>query len=202
MIELSHVGEILIAEILTRSLAARQFLRSAGFPLGDNLAITPEVRPNSCGSLVFDGTHRIDIAIIDLDTNICFPFEAKLGLDRLGKNEFGKRFLNNCGTSHNETRVRGSMIAILERLLPAECAGSQLTVDHQSLAYPVSTKWGLICRAQVIENWELNSPPALSKNCVPICFEDLAATYGTAEEFNELVTTLLSQDYYDNWVNL
>ena len=118
MLELSHVGEILISEILTRSLEARQVLRSAGCAISENLVIVPEVRPNNCGPLAFDGTHRIDVAVLDLDTRICFPFEAKLGLDRLSKNEFSKRFLNQCGTSHKDTRVRGSMISILERMLP------------------------------------------------------------------------------------
>ena len=58
MLELSHVGEILISEILTRSLEARQVMRSAGCAISENLVIVPEVRPNNCGPLAFDGTHR------------------------------------------------------------------------------------------------------------------------------------------------
>ena len=202
MIELSHVGEILIAEILTRSSAARQMLRAAGFAVSEKLAIVPEVRPNNCGPLAFDGTHRIDVALVDLDAQVCSPFEAKLGLDRLSKNEFSKRFLSQCGTSHKDTRVSGSMIAILERMLPAQCNEELLTIDYQSQTYPVSATWGLICRAKVIEKWRINGAPAFSANCIPICFEDLAAAYGDANEFNELVRSLLEIDYYEKWVNL
>lgn len=201
MLELSHVGEILISEILTRSLEARQVLRSAGCAISENLVIVPEVRPNNCGPLAFDGTHRIDVAVLDLDTRICFPFEAKLGLDRLSKNEFSKRFLNQCGTSHKDTRVRGSMISILERMLPSECNNHEMTVDYQNRAYPVSKKWGLICRAKIIKKWSNAGSPPLSPDCIPICFEDLATAYGSAQEFNTLVTELLNQDYYANWVN-
>ncbi len=201
MLELSHVGEILIAQILSGSPAARMLIRSIGFPIRENLAIIPEVHLSSCGPLAFDGTHRIDIAVLDLDNKICFPFEAKLGLDRLGKNEFEKRFLNHCGTSHKNTRVRGSMIAILERLLPEQCKGQELTVKYQNQIYPVSKKWGLICRAQIIKKWINNGSPSLSKDSVLVRFEDLAAAFGSEDAFNALVTTLLDQNHYKNWVN-
>ena len=84
----------------------------------------------------------------------------------------------------------------------SQCDDEMLTIDYQNLTYPVSKTWGLICRAKVIEKWKINGAPTLSEDCTPICFEELASTYGVAEEFNALVKSLLDIDYYKNWVKL
>jgi hypothetical protein len=200
MIELSHIGETLIARILNESVNARDYMRSTGSEFGQNIIAIPELRPNNCGSLMFDGTHRIDIAVLDHDNKICHPIEAKLGLDRLAKFSFNKRFLNDCSTSHNGSRVCGSMIAILERKLPPQCRHLPLYVTHNGDTYQVSDNWTLVCRAQVAVNWTANGSPDLSAKCTIVTFENLVKSFGDRERFNKLVQSMLDEDFYSRWV--
>ena len=201
MIELTHIGEILLARILNESSAALNSLHLKGSKIGRNIIALPELRPNNCGALMFDGTHRIDIAVLDRDNEICHPIEAKLGLDRLAKFSFDKRFLNECNTSHNGSRVSGSMIAILERKLPPQCRHLPLHVTHNGEKYQVSDNWTLVCREQVAANWTTNGKPNLSAKCTIVTFENLARSFGDREQFNKLVQTMLDEDFYSRWVS-
>lgn len=201
MIELTHVGEILIASILNESSEARNYMRLKGSKIGQNIIAFPELRPKECGPLTFDGTHRIDIAVLDRDNKICHPVEAKLGLDRLARISFNNRFLNECATSHNGSRVSGSMIAILERKLPPQCKHQPLYVTYNGDTYQVSENWTLVCRAQVATNWAANGTPKLSAKCTIVTFENLAKSFGTREQFNKLVKSMLDEDFYSKWVS-
>jgi hypothetical protein len=201
MIELSHVGENLIARILNESSEALNSLNLKGPKVGQNIFALPELRPNKCGGLLFDGTHRIDVAVLDQENKICHPIEAKLGLDRLAQFSFNKRFLNECSTSHSGTRVSGSMIAILERKLPLQCKNLPLYVTHNGDLYQVSENWTLVCRAQVAAAWATNGNPDLSGKCTIVTFEKLATLFGNREQFNKLVQSMLNEDFYRKWVS-
>lgn len=196
---LTHIGEVLLSEMFNENLQVKEFLLGKIEPKSNVYAI-PELKLNKCNSLLFDGAHKIDIAIIDDETGTCIPIEAKLGLDRLTKNEFEKRFLSGCGTSHKNTRITGSMISILERSLPDTCKHSPLTVTTKNREYVLSKNWILLCRKKVLEKWEKNGTPNLSKNCKVVAFEDLVKTFGTRDKFNSIISEMLKQDYYENWV--
>jgi hypothetical protein len=161
----------------------------------------PEIRLNKCGSLIFDGVHKVDVSALSSESYTCIAIEVKLGLDRLSKNEFNKRFISNCGTSHLETRVKGSMISILEGRLPEQCTGN-LSVTYSFKAYELRESWVLICREKVIKNWDERGYPNLSKNCKIVCFESLVELYGGKERFNLLVSDLLDHDYYNEWMGI
>ncbi|WP_197068529.1 hypothetical protein [Photobacterium gaetbulicola] len=139
---------------------------------------------------------------MNTNTKICFPIEAKLGLERLSRNEFAKRFMKSCKTSHDDTRVAGSMISILERKLPAQCINQELHVTYQGQKYVLSEKWGLIARSATHSKWRSNGFPSLSLNCKHLAFEDLASSYGDKGAFNNLVTEILQIDFHKQWVGL
>ena len=195
MIQLSHIGEVLISRMIESSSQVRNEV------LGHNkgFEFSPEIRLNKCGPLIFDGVHKVDVSALSSELNACIAIEAKLGLDRLSKNEFNKRFISDCGTSHEGTRVKGSMISILEGRLPEQCT-EKLSVTYSSKAYQLQDSWVLICREKVIKNWNENGYPDLSKNCKIVCFENLVELYGSKEPFNKLMSELLDQDYYSEWV--
>ena len=185
--------------MLTDSEAVRRVVLGDQFAASRSVVFVPELRLNDCGGLCFDGAHKIDVAVLNLQTGVCHPIEAKLGFDRLSRNEFGKRFLGRCGTSHGNARVKGSMIAILERELPCACNGTQLTVTWQGSDYDVSTSWTLVARNRVTAKWKLDGAPRLSERCRFVEFESLVAAYGTPSEFNRLVEQTVSFDYYAAW---
>lgn len=198
MIQLSHIGEGLLAQMLSDSQSVRNSL-FGDLPSSQPTVFVPELKLNKCGSLGFDGVHKIDVAALCLETSICYPIEAKLGFDRLGKNEFEKRFLMECETSHKNTRVKGSMISILERKLPSACRGQDLTVTWKAHEFTVSQSWILIARAEVTNKWNASQAPALSANCQIFDFERLVKAYGSGSEFNSLVRRLIDLDYFNEW---
>lgn len=200
MIKLSHIGEILIAKLIEDSSLVMKKVCHREFHLSESYKVLPEMRLNKCGELIFDGAHKIDVAVLNLSSRICYPIEAKLGFDRLGKNEFEKRFLDGCGTSHNNTRIRGSMISVLERKLPAQYSRIPITVTFKNTEYVVSNHWSLICREAVIGNWANNGGPKLSRKCSVVSFESIVRSCGDRTKFNRLVSGLLTKDYYLEWV--
>lgn len=201
MVELSHIGEGLICTLLNKNVAMQAILKEiSGVDIEFSIAI-PELRLNPCADLIFDGVHKVDISILDLKSMRCFPIEAKLGLDRLSKNEFTKRFTQTCTTSHSGRRIAGSMISILDRKLPSQCVGEPLSVTYQDQEFTLSKEWGLISRQRVQANWHQHGYPTLTKYCKHLCFEELVSTCCSKTEFNELVGQLLTIDYYECWVN-
>lgn len=199
MIQLSHIGEELLAQMFADSEKVRNLACHGHISSSQTVSIVPELRLNSCGPLGFDGVHKIDVAVLNHETSICYPIEAKLGFDRLGEKEFEKRFLGKCGTSHGNTRVKGSMISILERKLPEACIGINLSVSWEGKTFTVSPSWGLVARKQVIDRWKKSQPPQLSNNCSVIEFESLVAGFGSSNEFNSLVSRLINIDYFKEW---
>lgn len=197
MIQLSHIGEVLIARMLEGSSEVRN--KVLGY--NEGFVFSPEIRLNKCSSLIFDGFHNIDVSALSSESNTCIAIEVKLGLDRLSKKEFNKRFISKCGTSHSGTRVRGSMISILEGHLPEQCT-ENLSVTYSSKSYELRDSWVLICREKVIKNWNQNGYPDLSKNCKIFCFESLVELYGGKERFNLLMSDLLDQDYFNEWMGI
>lgn len=197
MIQLSHIGEHLIATMLNESLSARELVVGIG-GLSD-WEFIPEIRLNRCGNLIFDGTHKVDISALNNSSKKCVAIEAKLGLDRLSKNEFNKRFIAECGMSHNASRVTGSMISILDGLLPKNIANESISVTHDKKYYEIKDSWVLIAREAVIQNWERNGSPNLSNRCKIVSLERVINTYGGKQTFNSLVSRLLTTDFYRTW---
>ena len=194
MIKLSHIGEPLLAEMITRSAAVRERLN-----LHPDINAVPEVQLASCGCYGFDGAHKVDVALFSPNTTGCMAIEAKLGLDRLGGRTFASRFLEGCGLSHNNTRIKGNMISILERRFPSVCCDKEILLRHMGVEFKLSEKWILIIRQQVLDRWRRTGHPQLSEACTVVSFESLVSAYGGRSEFNNLVGSLVSMDYFSEW---
>jgi len=202
MIKPTHIAECLIAEMYNRSpdvraLFAEQLGRTIS--LSDGSTAIPNLQLTTCGPFRFDGAHKIDIAVLDKATFSCVPCEAKLGNDRLGKTDFEKRFLGSCRTSHKNTRIAGSMIAILERKLPSPCLNYPVFVNHEGKDYRVISPWVLILRKTVCDSWTKYGAPLLSPACIHISFEAIVRALGGKVRFNSLVGELVNFDYYETW---
>lgn len=200
MIQLSHIGEELVTQMLCHSESVRHHIYPELGSFSNSLAFVSELGLSKCGVLGFDGAHRIDVAILNEQKRICYPIELKLGFSGLSKKSFEDRFLRQCGESHNGSRVRGSMISVLERKLPPACQNHDLTIEWQGQNYSVSRSWTLIARKRVITNWAKSGAPELSSCCRIVDFESLVSTYGSNEAFNTLVKKLINIDYYREWL--
>lgn len=200
MIQLNHVGEPLICQLINGSDEVKSLLNeSLELSFRDFFAV-PEIRLNPCSGLIFDGTHKVDICILDRHSNKCFPIEAKLGLERLAQKTFNNRFLKPCSTSHLATRVSGSMISVLERQLPSQCKGQNLSVTYKGNIYTLTEDWALLAREQVHSKWMINGFPSLSSKCKYLVFEDIVRKFGSSSDFNYLVSRLLKVDFYSEWL--
>ncbi|MGB3726526.1 MAG: hypothetical protein WA981_12215 [Glaciecola sp.] len=197
MIQLTHIGEHLIAKMLSTSKEARSTLLNTN-DTAFNL-FEPEIRLNPLAGLIFDGAHKIDVSVLNPSTGECIAIESKLGLDRMSKTEFEKRFLAKCETSHDASRVKGTMISVLERQLPSKISGEKLTVTYKDLQYKVADKWILIVRRKIKNRWQLRGKPPLSQNCKVIVFEDIVDSLGGERAFNKLTNELISQNHYIEW---
>ena len=214
-IQLSHVGEDLIAEMLD-SLAHRQELSHVKCAItGRSLA--DDIREGSLGDsinfraddaslvvcnngLVFacDGEQTVDV--LCTGTERAIAIEAKLGETRMGASEFRKRFCVRCEKSkHSDLRLSGSMVAVLERSLPFE--GTSELVAHvnggqRTLAEP----WWLVVRQVVLDQWRrTNDFPVTSARL--LVFDDLAQVYtsGSRQQFDHLVKHVVGSDFVRRW---
>ncbi len=203
MIEITHVAEFLIAEMYNRSPSVQRGLfeimgqKNAWF--NEQFAV-PELQLSTCGSYIFDGAHKIDVAILNTRTNLVIPCEAKLGLNRLNRSQFESRFLKQGGLSHGNRRIKGSMLAIIERKLPEGCLTEPIHVYHDGIDYELSSKWFLIIRHQILKSWRKSGKPRLSENCVIVTIEQIIEFFGGRKAFNVLVKEVLDFDYYSRWL--
>lgn len=144
VIQLSHIGELLLAKMIHRSRPVQELLfRCIASPAsaGGELVAVPEVQLGRSGKYRFDGAHKLDAAILLTEKGNCLGIEAKPGRDRLSKTEFEKRFLKDCGTSHSDSRISGSMIAILDGKLPNMCERGGGGVEYDNTDYRLLPEW-------------------------------------------------------------
>ena len=176
MIQLSHIGELLISEMFSRSENVRHFLVHNVLPPSlstSTLQAIPEIQLTRCGKYRFDGAHKIDVVVMASETKECLAIEAKLGNDRLGMREFEKRFLMGCGTSHGDSRISGGMVSILEGKLPVGCETETVIVEYQEDTYRLLPRWILIVRQRIIDAWLKNGRPSLTNRCIVFAFESI-----------------------------
>lgn len=200
MIELSHIGEHLIASMLNRSESAREAL--LGLDAWGEWLFVPEIPLNPLGNILFDGAHKIDVCALNMASSSCIPIEAKLGRERMSANQFAQRFLQAGGTSHQGKRITGSMIGILDGRLPPGLDRAELTVTHAGRRYSVQQNWILMVRDPIFNRWTNNGWPELSEHCTVKTIEQLVRAFGEPHDFNQFVLDLVSQDFHKMWFGL
>jgi hypothetical protein len=206
-IELSHVGEAVITELLSRLSAKGRLDRvccnATGASLVSDLDPTwprfladaaqlrissDEVTYSCC-----DGAQTVDVLCVGQQRAVAI--EAKLGLTRMSPSEFPKRFCHPCGVSgHADPRLTGSMIAVLDRLLPFTNGRVVATVNDQS--WPLAPNWWLVLRAPVWRGWAARLPVRFARILV---FDELVALYRGRGEFDDLVRHVVGTDFASRW---
>ena len=211
-IELFQVGEVLVAEILARlqgrgaldrvrdvvsgTTSLLDDLGGAGIELPvrfyadlASVVVRSGERSFSC-----DGAQTIDVLCAGR-TGLAVAMEVKLGETRMTIGEFRRRFCVRCEESrHVDSRLRGSMVSVLERDLPFP--GGKLVVGIDDGEWIVSQAWWLVVRRRVWRSWRKTSPV---RNARVLLFEDLASMYGSDREFDELMTEIIGTDFANRW---
>ena len=84
MIQLSQIGELLLAEMFNGSEKVRQLFVEKGLLYTittTDLRAIPEVQLTRCGKNRFDGAHKVDVVVIVQSKRECIAIEVKLGFD-------------------------------------------------------------------------------------------------------------------------
>jgi hypothetical protein len=212
-IELSHLGEDLIAEIL-RSLAKRRDLGQVMCAVTGQ-SLEQDVRDFGLGDLVnfraddalltvhnctraydCDGEQKVDV--LCTGNGRAIAFEAKLGYTRLGSADFRKRFCTPCVVSaHSNLRVSGSMVSVLERSLPFD-GGVELIAHVAAAQWTIARPWWLVLRQKVLDRWRSNNGVPVTAARL-LSFESLAEVYGSQREFDQLVRRVVGGDFFERW---
>lgn len=211
-IKLSHIGEDLIAEMLD-SLAKRQELSRvtcviSGQSLTDdirdgNLGDTIGFRPDDAtltvqnGGLAYacDGEQTVDV--LCTGGHRAIAFEAKLGETRMGSSVFRKRFCVRCEKSHSDSRIRGSMIAVLERSLPFD-GTLNLVANVKDAHWTLATPWWLVVRQNIVDKWQKAKDIPVPSARI-LVFDTLVQTYGSRQQFDHLVQRVIGSDFAGRW---
>jgi hypothetical protein len=163
-LKLTHLGELLIAEMLSslterrkldRVRCARSKVRLTEdlqtdapkfLPEKARLCVQAEARTYSC-----DGAQVVDVLCACNDHAVAL--EAKLGDTRMTPREFKDRFCRPCEMSkHQPSRLRGRMVAVLDGSLPFASSQVLALVDQRAL--PVDGNWWLVIRRNAWSGWE------------------------------------------------
>lgn len=212
-IEISHIGEDLIAEMLC-SLAQRQELnrlvcavsgRSLAEDIRDlGLGKSLTFRAEDASLVVHDGTlayacdgeQKVDVLCTGGDRAIAF--EAKLGETRMASTEFRKRFCTRCEKSkHSDSRLSGSMIAVLERSLPFDGAPT-LVAEVEEVRWTVAQPWWLVVRQSIVNKWR-KADDIPVKSARILVFDSLAQAYGSRQQFDQMVHRVVGSDFAGRW---
>jgi hypothetical protein len=222
-IKLTHIGEILIAEMLNAIAQNHQRLarlRCAitgrclaedinDFHLGETLDFRAEaaqvIVKDGDQEYACDGEQKVDVICTGFGSK-AIAFEAKLGESRMAPAEFRKRFCVPCVKStHSDARLSGSMIAVLQRDI--EFGGlPTLVAKIDKQEFTLLRPWWLVLRQSVIEKWvKAKNIPVIKVENKPddsarvLSFESLAQIYGSEQEFDSLVKRLVGSDFADRW---
>lgn len=192
MVDLTHIGELLVAKLLKNNGNIVENLIGKGVI---NYNIYPEIKLTYVNDKFrFDGMSRIDVGITC--GKFCHPIELKLGTTSMANNKSGiGRFTQ--GFRLENQRICGSMISIL-----ANKSISRSPVKHSMFRannFQLTKKWILIVRTK-------KNADALKKNtkvfseksfhCIVYSFQELF----TSDEVNKIMKEQFSsKDFYNDW---
>ena len=214
----SHIGEYLITEIL-KSLANRGDLSLVTCArtkeklvddiqveqLGNSFDFFPEaaqlIVKNHKGEFTCDGEQKVDV--LCAGTGRAIAFESKLGEKRMTPSGFRKRFCKPCivSTKHRNSRLNGSMVAVLERNFDAKLSfgeTAELVAHVGKEKWTLARNWWLVIRKSIAEKWLKPSKHPVESARILI-FDDLVRLYGNAKKFDQLVLGIVGSDFANRW---
>jgi len=205
-ISLSHLGEVVVAEMAERKRC--EMVNALGLT---DLADLDHVRSikkfahHECrlarhSKYMFDGASRVDV-VLWLQQNLAVALELKLGETRLTPTRIDGEFLTDCRPSHNNSRIAGNMMAILDRRFGDLAPPDGLSVQFADTVVPLARDWFIVTRQTVLDRWVGEDRPEFSPNTKCVAIGTLVQAFGGKLAFNSLVAELLDIDYFDSWVN-
>jgi hypothetical protein len=205
-VPLPYVGEVVVAAMVNQMRLA--FLDLCGLTDQCDLAfVTSPATPIAYTDVtllpyagkIFDGASRIDIVVL-LSENLGVPLEIKLGTTRLSKTRIDEEWLNGCGLSHRDSRIKGNIMSILERRFPDSVPADSLMANVCGRPVTLTDDWFIVARAKVVDAWIGPRRPIFSPKAKLCRFEDIVRSFGGRAPFNTLMKKLLDFDYYSEWV--
>lgn len=212
-LKLHHIGEPLVARILQELEAAGRLsnlvCERTHVSVEDDIAAGRLQRPieflpekaslgvsANGGEFMCDGAQKVDV-LLSSSSQRAMAFELKLGEERLRTNEFQTRFLGECSTSHAGSRLKGTMISVLDRRFQ----GSEAAVLRASVStttWEVVRPWWLVVRKAVWLRWEQSGVPGLTSGRF-LVLEKVVQEFGGEEAFNDLVRELVYGNFFEAW---
>lgn len=158
----------------------------------------PESKLCPQNGYTFDGMHRVDVTLWICE-DLAVACELKLGGTGLNKSRIDDK-LKPCRPAHGNTRVAGSMMAILDRNFDFVNTSESLSVRLEDKAVTLCRDWFIVAHRKVLDGWKGDSRPAFSPHTKCISIDAIVEAFGGKEEFNNLVREQLTFDYFDEWV--
>lgn len=211
-LKLYHIGEALVAAML-RKIDSAGGLSNLVCPrtqvsVEDVITIEKLQKPlmflperaslsvsTESGKYICDGAQKVDVLCAGGER--AMVFELKLGDERLGANEFEGRFIEDCSTSHGESRLTGKMVSVLERRFPWP-GDTTLQASTSTENWEVVRPWWLVVRKAVWTRWKKFGPPNLSNGRI-LVLEEVVRELGGEAAFNGLVRELVCDNFYSAW---
>lgn len=148
------------------------------------------------GDLTCDGAQKVDV-LCGSSGQWAVPFELKLGEERLRTSEFQSRFLRGCSTSHAGSRLKGTMISVLDRRFSASDA-AVLRASLSTGAWEVVRPWWMVVRKVIWLRWAQTGIPSLTNGRF-LVLEKVVQEFGGEEAFKGLVRELVCGNFFNEW---
>lgn len=148
------------------------------------------------GELICDGAQKVDVLCGSVNSR-AMAFELKLGEERLGTNEFQRRFLKESSTSHAGTRLKGTMISVLDRHF-SESETAVLRAFVSTKNWEIVRPWWLVVRDPIWSRWKQSGIPSLTNGRI-LVLGKLVQEFGGEEAFNALVRELVCGNAFEAW---
>jgi hypothetical protein len=207
-LELHHIGEELVANLLNRLHEKRrlsnvecreckktleQMLAAAGTYEESRSNMPFDVTLANGKKVGVDAMHEIDVAVYGNER--VFPAEVKLGKGQLGIGSVCASITDACELRNDGQYLKGPMWSLLARTGAATGA----TIEVQENRRPVTEEWALVIRRSVYATWAKNRAKKTLHSACPnahvLVFEDLVTEISmAATPFAEVIEDVVRFD--------
>jgi len=191
-----HIAELVLLELIKTEPAVQEFLlKQFTLPANSRMRVfqNVEFKFSSGEQIIFDGQHRVDLCLLVNEEEL-IPLEVKAG------SELPK--VKTCFLSHDNRRLAGNMLGILDRRFPDELSKSTLCVSLNGVGIKNfhATSWGIIAKRRNIAIWENPNASTFSTKPTLIALEDICSKVDE-DAFNKVAESILYEpSYFQSWI--
>jgi hypothetical protein len=220
-LKLEHIGEPLAVALLTLAheqgstervlcrspqnggdLSLGELLRreSSGCPISFKDSVPVHPVEHNAARYCLDGQSQIDCLVVYGTRGTAI--EVKLGVNRMSRDTFQQRFLSPCSISkHRPPRLKGNMIALLDRRLDCLSADSiPVIADLDGNRLALSQTWLLLIRRKVWLKWGSGTNcPSFGRNTFIVLLEELVESVGGPTVFDGIVSGIIGDGFARAW---